>query len=220
MSARPAPLPTVLTIVPSRDVAREHLVRRARFLAWVGLMWHAVEAGVAVAAGVAAGSIALIGFGADSLIELAAGLVVLWLFSGSRPISERRAQQLIALSFYLLAAYVGVGAVRDLAGAAHPHTSWAGIALAGVAAATMPPLAIAKARLGRALGSSAATSESRQSWLCAYLSLALLVGLGGNAAFGWWWLDPIVGLVIVGVAVREGCASWRGQSCCTAPCCR
>ena len=156
-----------------------------------------------------------LGVGRVSLIELAAGLVVLWLFSGVRPISERRAQQLIAVSFYLLATYVGVEALRDLAGAAHPHTSWVGIALAGVAAATMPPLAIAKARVGKALGSAAATSESRQSWLCAYLSLALLVGLGGNAAFGWWWLDPIVGLVIVGAALREGRSSWRGQSCCT-----
>jgi divalent metal cation (Fe/Co/Zn/Cd) transporter len=194
------------------------LIRRAKLLAWIGVGWHAVEAAIAIGAGLAAGSIALIGFGADSLIESTAGFVVLWLFSGARRGSagaERRAQQLIAVSFYVLAAYVAVEATRTLVSAHHPDTSWVGIALAAFTAATMPPLAIAKARVGEALGSSATKSESRQNMLCAYLSVGLLIGLGGNALLGWWWLDPAVALVISAVAVREGRESWRGESCCT-----
>jgi divalent metal cation (Fe/Co/Zn/Cd) transporter len=198
---------------------RERLMRRAKLLAWIGVGWHGIEAAIAVGAGLAAGSIALVGFGADSLIESIAGFVVLWLFSGARrgsPSAERRAQQLIAVSFYVLAAYVAVEAVRTLAGGDHPSTSWLGIGLAAFTAATMPPLAIAKARVGEALGSSATKSESRQNMLCAYLSVGLLIGLGGNALLGWWWLDPAVALVISAVAVREGRESWRGESCCTA----
>jgi divalent metal cation (Fe/Co/Zn/Cd) transporter len=223
VSTRPVQLPTLpnaALLQPVPSVARERLIRRAKLLAGVGVGWHGIEAAVAIGAGAAAGSIALVGFGADSLIEAAAGFVVLWLFSGARgssAISERRAQQLIALSFYLLAAYVSVEAVRNLVGSAHPHTSWVGIGLAAFAAVSMPPLAIAKARVAEALSSSAAKSESRQSWLCAYLALALLVGLGGNAILGWWWLDPTTALIIAAVAFREGRDSWRGQSCCTAP---
>jgi divalent metal cation (Fe/Co/Zn/Cd) transporter len=193
-------------------------MRRAKRLAWIGVGWHGIEAVIAVGAGLAASSIALVGFGADSLIESIAGFVVLWLFSGARrgsPSAERRAQQLIAVSFYVLAVYVAVEAVRTLLGGDHPSTSWLGIGLATFTAATMPPLAIAKARVGEALGSSATMSESRQNMLCAYLSVGLLIGLGGNALLGWWWLDPAVALVISAVAVREGRESWRGESCCT-----
>jgi divalent metal cation (Fe/Co/Zn/Cd) transporter len=200
--------------------ARARLVRRAKLLAWLGVGWHAIEASIAVGAGLAAGSIALIGFGADALVESVAGFVVLWLFSGARrgsAAAERRAQQLIAASFYVLAAYVGVEAMRTLLSGDHPGTSWVGIGLAAFTAATMPPLAIAKARVGDALGSSATKSESRQNILCAYLSVALLVGLSGNALLGWWWLDPTVALVVSLVAAREGRDSWRGGSCCTAP---
>jgi divalent metal cation (Fe/Co/Zn/Cd) transporter len=199
---------------------RAPLVRRARLLAWVGLGWHFVEAAVAIGAGVVAGSVALIGFGADSLIEAAAGIVVLWLMAGSRSTSaraERRAQQLIAASFVLLAAYIGVESVRDLFGGHHPDASWVGIGLSIVTLATMPPLALAKRRVGDALGSSATTSESRQTMLCAYLSVALLVGLGANAIAGWWWADPIAALVIATVAIREAREAWRGDVC---DCCR
>jgi divalent metal cation (Fe/Co/Zn/Cd) transporter len=195
-------------------------MRRAKGLAWLGVGWHVIEAAVAVGAGVAAGSIALIGFGADSLIESVAGFVVLWLFSGARRGSraaERRAQQLIAASFYVLALYVTAEAIRTLAAGDHPETSWLGIGLAAFTAATMPPLAIAKARVGEALGSSATKSEGRQNLLCAYLSVALLVGLGGNALLGWWWLDPATALIIAAVAIKEGRESWRGESCCTTP---
>jgi divalent metal cation (Fe/Co/Zn/Cd) transporter len=182
--------------------------------------WHAIEAAIAVGAGVAAGSIALVGFGADSLIESLAGFVVLWLFTGTRrgsPAAERRAQQLVGASFYALAAYVAVEAVHTLVAGDHPETSWIGIGLAVVTAATMPPLAAAKARVAEALGSSASKSESRQTVLCAYLSIGLLIGLGGNALLGWWWLDPAVALVIAAVAVREGRESFRGESCCATP---
>jgi divalent metal cation (Fe/Co/Zn/Cd) transporter len=212
------PLPLVQ--VRSAPVDRARWVRRARLLAWVGVGWHGVEAAVAVGAGVAAGSFALIGFGADSLIEAGAGLVVLWLFAAPRAGSaeaEARAQKLIAMSFYVLAAYIGAEAVRSLVGGHHPEVSWVGIGLSGVTLLTMPPLAAAKARVAERLGSSATKSESRQTMLCAYLSAALLVGLGLNAVAGWWWADPLTALAIAAVAGREGREAWRGESCCTAP---
>jgi divalent metal cation (Fe/Co/Zn/Cd) transporter len=207
----------VLPVGPAvRPADHERLVRRARRLAWVGLGWHLAEAAVAIGAGVVAGSVALVGFGADSLIEAAAGLVVLWLMTGGRSASERaerRAQQLIAASFLVLAAYVGVEAVRDLLGGHHPGASWVGVGLAIVTLAAMPPLAAAKRRVGERLGSSATASESRQTMLCAYLSAGLLAGLLANAVAGWWWADPIVALGIGAVALREARTAWRGESC-------
>jgi divalent metal cation (Fe/Co/Zn/Cd) transporter len=175
-----------------------------------------VEAAVAIAAGVVASSIALVGFGVDSLIEAAAGIVVIWLMADARSASataERRAQQLIAASFVLLAAYVGIESVRDLAGNHRPDVSWVGIGLSIVTLATMPPLARAKQKVADQLASSATASESRQTMLCAYLSAALLVGLGANALFGWWWADPLAALVVAGVAVREARDAWRGDAC-------
>jgi divalent metal cation (Fe/Co/Zn/Cd) transporter len=212
-------LPT-LPSAPRVDPERDRLVRRAKLLAWLGVGWHGIEATVAILAGLAAGSIALIGFGADSLIESVAGFVVLWRFATSRSTSEaaeRRAQKIIAVSFYVLAVYVGVEAVRTLAAGDHPETSWVGIGLSVVTLATMPPLAIAKARIGERLGSAATKSEGRQNMVCAYLSGALLVGLGANALFGAWWADPVTALLIAAVAVREGREAWQGDSCCTAP---
>lgn len=201
---------------PAED--RASLVRRARVLAWLGVGWHVIEAAIAILAGLAASSIALIGFGADSLIESAAGLIVLWRFASSSPTAERRAQQLIAISFYVLAVYIAFEATRALLGGDEPATSWVGIALAAFTAATMPPLAIAKARVGARLNSSATTSEGRQNLLCAYLSLGLLAGLGANALLGWWWADPVTALAIAAVAVREGREAWRGEdpacACC------
>jgi divalent metal cation (Fe/Co/Zn/Cd) transporter len=192
------------------------LLGTARRLTHLGLAWHALEAAVAVGAGVVAGSIALIGFGVDSVIEAAAGLVVLWLVTGGRwgsGVAERRAQQLIAVSFALLALYVAVESVRDLLGGHHPAISWVGVGLSVVTLAAMPPLAAAKRRVGTALGSSATASESRQTMLCAYLSGALLVGLLANAIVGWWWADPIAALVIGAVALREAGVAWRGEGC-------
>jgi divalent metal cation (Fe/Co/Zn/Cd) transporter len=195
---------------------REPLVRRAKLLAWLGIGWHGIEAAIAVIAGVAAGSIALIGFGADSLVEAFAGFTLIWRFGSSRAGSESaevRAQKLIGASFFLIAAYVAVEAVRTISGGDHPGASYVGIALAAITLATMPLLAAAKARVGERLGSSATKSEGRQNLLCAYLSAALLVGLGANALFGWWWADPVTALVIAGVAVNEGREAWRGEAC-------
>src|SRR5919197_664607 len=220
--AEPSALPVVSApAAPARpDRRRDKLVRRAKALAWIGLGWHGVEAAIAIGAGVAAGSIALIGFGADSLVEAVAGVVVLWRLASSRAASlsaERRAQQLIAISFYAIALYIAVDAIRALVTGDHPDISWVGIGLSAVTLVTMPPLAIAKARVAEALGSSATRSESRQTMLCAYLSAALLVGLGLNAMAGWWWADPAAALLIAAVAFKEGRESWRGESCCTAP---
>ena len=214
------PLVAAPPVVP--DSNRERLMRRALLLAWGGNAWHVIEFAIAIGAGLAAGSIALVGFGLDSLVEVAAGTVIVWLYSGRRIAdgqrSERRAQQLIAASFFVLAAYIALEAGRDLIAGTHPGVSWVGIGLAAVTAPTMPLLANAKQRVGRGLGSSATVSEGAQSMVCAYLSVALLVGLGANALFGLWWADPLAALVIAGVALREGRASWRGDACgCCAP---
>jgi divalent metal cation (Fe/Co/Zn/Cd) transporter len=172
---------------------------------------------IALAAGLGAGSIALVAFGADSLIEALAGFVVLWLFTGTRIESEsaeRRAQQLIAISFYVLAVYVTVESVRTVISGSHPDASWVGIALAAFTAITMPLLAVAKRRVGRRLNSSATVKEASQTQLCAYLSVALLVGLLANAIAGWWWADPLAAIFIAAIAVREGREAWRGEGCC------
>jgi len=214
---RPLTLP-VLAAGPA-PAERVRLERRTRLLAWGGIAWHVVEFAIAIGAGLAAGSIALIGFGADSLIEALAGGVVLWLFTGTRRGSssaERRAQQLIAVSFFLLAGYVGVEALRTLVNADHPAASWVGIGLAAFTAPTMPLLAYAKRRVGNQLHSSATVKEAAQTQLCAYLSIALLLGLGANALAGWWWADPLAALIIAAVALKEGRESWRGEGCCDA----
>ena len=196
---------------------RPKLERRARLLAWGGNAWHLIEFAIALGAGIAAGSVALVAFGIDSLIEVAAGLTIVWRFTGSRlgsATSERRAQQTISLSYFVLAAYVAVESVRDLVGGHEPAASWVGIGLAAVTAPTMPLLARAKRKVGHALGSAATVGEGGQNMICAYLSIALLVGLLANALFGWWWADPAAALVIGAVAAREGIQSWRGDACC------
>ena len=195
---------------------RAALERRARLLAWGGNAWHVVEFALAVGAGIAAGSVALVAFGIDSVIEALAGGVIVWLFSGGRgssQVAERRAQQLIAASYAVLVAYVGVEAGRDLLGSHHPEASWVGIGLAAFTAPTMPLLARAKRNVGRRLASSATVSEASQNMICAYLSIALLVGLLANALLGWWWADPAAALVIAAVAAKEGIDAWRGDSC-------
>lgn len=214
------PLAPGTAAAPSPEAGeRGALVRRARLLAWGGNAWHLVEFAIAVGAGVAAGSIALLGFGFDSLIEAAAGGVILWRFTARRSNSEpaeRRAQQLIAVTYFLLALYVGTESVRTLVAGDHPEVSWIGIGLAAFTAPTMPLLARAKRRVGSRLNSSATVSEATQNMICAYLSVALLVGLGANALFGWWWADPLAALVIGAVATREGIESWTGELCCDA----
>ncbi len=207
---------TIATGTVLSGANREQLQRRARLLAWGGNAWHVVEFGIAVGAGIAAGSIALVGFGVDSLIEGLAGLVIVWLFSGSRlhtEGAERRAQQLIAAGYFVLAAYVTVVSIRDLAGGHHPGVSWVGIGLAAFTAPTMPLLARVKRNVGLRLNSAATVSEAGQNMICAYLSVALLGGLLLNAAAGWWWADPAAALVIAAIALNEGREAWSGDSC-------
>jgi divalent metal cation (Fe/Co/Zn/Cd) transporter len=189
------------------------LRRRARWLAWITIAWNSVECVVAVTAGMAAGSIALVGFGLDSLVEVFAGSVVLWRFRGDDKDRERRALRLIALSFFALAAYVVAEAGRDLIIGDEAGASIVGIVLAALSLAVMPALAVVKRRTGRALGDSVVLADSAETLLCSYLSAVLLVGLL-LADVGLWWADPLAALVIAGLAVREGVEAWRGDACC------
>ena len=193
------------------------LARRVKLLSWLSLFWMTIEGAVAIVAGIVAGSIALIGFGLDSAIEGFASIVIIWRFTGSRVFShaaEQRAQKLVAIQFFVLAPYVGYESIGALIGGERADVSWVGIALAVGSVIFMPMLGIAKQRLADSMGSAATAAEGRQNMLCAYLAGALLVGLLGNALVGAWWLDPIVGLVIVAVAVKEGVEAWHGEGCC------
>lgn len=187
---------------------------RARQLAWATVVWNVIEALVAIIAGAAAGSAALVGFGLDSTVEVASALVIIWQFSGVDEQRERRALRLIALSFFALAVYVSIRALLDLAGAHEADTSTVGIALAVASLIVMPALAVAKRRTGQLLGSVTVTADSQQTWLCTYLSAILLVGLVLNATVGWWWADPIAALIIAVLATREGIEAWNGDNCC------
>jgi divalent metal cation (Fe/Co/Zn/Cd) transporter len=198
------------------DGERRRLARRVRMLSWVSLAYMAFEGGIAILAGVLAGSIALIGFGIDSAIEGLASGIIVWRFTGHRIFSEaaeHRAQKLVAIQFFVLAPYVGFESVKALIEADRPGVSWLGIALSASSMVVMPYLGIAKQRLADQLGSAATKGEGRQNMLCAYLASALLLGLLGNALFGAWWLDPAVGLLIAAVAVKEGMEAWRGEGC-------
>jgi len=194
------------------------LGRRARLLAGSSVAYNLLEALVAVAAGGAAGSIALVGFGLDSLVEVASGLVILWQFHHVLPETrERQAGRAIALSFFALGGYVSFESVRSLLGGADPAYSWLGTVLAALSLLVMPLLSWAQRRTGRELGSGSVVADSRQTLLCTYLSGVLLAGLVLNATLGWSWADPVAGLVIAAVAVREGAAVWRGDDRCCQP---
>jgi divalent metal cation (Fe/Co/Zn/Cd) transporter len=205
---------------PTAAISRaryERLAGRVKLLSWLSLAWMTVEGGVAIVAGAVAGSIALVGFGLDSAIEGFASVIIIWRFSGHRVFShaaEERAQKLVAIQFFLLAPYVAFEATKSLIQGDHPDVSWVGIGLSVGSVILMPMLAIAKQRLADQLGSAATAGEGRQNMLCAYLAGALLLGLLGNALAGAWWLDPGVGLLIAGVAVKEGLEAWRGEGCC------
>lgn len=189
--------------------------RWAIALAWVTVAWNLAEAVVALAAGSVANSSALIGFGLDSTIEVSSALVVLWQFRAAVPEArERLALRLIALSFFALALWVAGSAAIDLAQRSEPEVSRVGVALAVVSVVVMPLLALAKRCVGRVLGAATVMADSAQTWLCTALSAVLVVGLGANAVAGWWWADPIAGLVIAAVALREGVEAWRGHNCC------
>ncbi|MPY84117.1 MAG: cobalt transporter [Actinophytocola sp.] len=198
-----------------RTARRAVLSRRVRWLVAATISYNVIEAIIAISAGTVAGSTALIGFGLDSVIEVASAAAVAWQFSGPDPEArERIALRIIAMSFFALAGYVTVEAVRTLLGADAAGTSTVGIALAAVSLLVMPLLSFAQRRAGRELGSASAVADSKQTLLCTYLSGVLLAGLLLNSLFGWAWADPVAALVIAVVAVREGREAWRGEHCC------
>ncbi|MFC0431960.1 cation diffusion facilitator family transporter [Kutzneria buriramensis] len=200
-----------------RDENWRRDARQARLLSWLSLAYMAAEGTVAIVAAVLAGSVALLGFGLDSAIEGLASMIVVWRFTGARTLSETaeaRARKAVAVTFFLLAPYIAYDAVTTLVAGDHAGISWLGIGLSIASLIVMPLLGVAKKRLGGRLGSGATSGEGAQNLLCAYLAAAVLVGLLANVAFGWWWLDPVVGLGIAGLAVWEGVESWRGDGCC------
>jgi len=194
---------------------RERHLRRGRRLEYFTLGWNILEAIVGIGAGWLAGSIALVGFGVDSLIECTSGAVLLWrLASPANDESrERLARKLVGVSFFLLAAYVCFEAVKALVAGESPESSVTGIVLAILSLIVMPLLARAKRRVAADLGSHALVADSRQTDLCAYLSAVLLGGLALNALFGWWWSDPVAALIMVPIIAREGFEAWRGEHC-------
>jgi divalent metal cation (Fe/Co/Zn/Cd) transporter len=177
------------------------------------------EGAIAITAAMLAGSVALLGFGLDSVIEGLASIIVIWRFTGTRRLSkhsELRAQRLVAITFFLLAPYITQDAVRTLINGERPGTSWLGIGLSISSIIVMPLLGKAKQAIGRRLGSGATAGEGTQNMLCAYLAAGVLTGLALNAAFGLWWADPSVALGIGALALSEGRKTWRGEDCCAA----
>lgn len=208
---------TAVLQTPSQE-RRAVLSRRIRWFAAATISYNVIEAVAALWAGGVADSSALIGFGLDSVIEVTSALALSWQFSAKDP--ERREHltlRIIAISFFALAAFVSVDAVRSLTGAGEAQHSTAGIIIAALSLAIMPVLSWAQRRAGRELGSRTAVADSKQTLLCTYLSAVLLVGLVLNSTLGWWWADAGAALVIAGIAVREGINAWRGDVCCTVP---
>ena len=202
------------------DAGWHRAARWARWLAWASLVWMTAEGGFGLLAGVAAGSIGLVGWALSSAVEGLASVIVIWRFTGSRQLSETsegRAQKAVAVSFFLLAPYVAIASVRDLLNRNVPEATLLGVAITVSSIVLMPALGVAKQRLGRRLGSGATAGEGIQNLLCAYLAAAVLAGLLANQWFGWWWLDSVAGLFVAGVAVKEGIDAWRGDLCCEVP---
>lgn len=208
--------PVIAFGVDPTPARRELLQRRVRLIVAATIAYNVVEAVIALAAGGMASSSALIAFGLDSVVEVLSAAAVAWQFAAPDP--ERRehlAMRLIAVSFFGLALFVSVDAIRSLSGAEAADHSPAGIVLAAVSLVVMPALSWAERRTGRELGSASAVADSKQTLLCSYLSAVLLAGLLLNSAFGWYWADPLAALAIAGVAVKEGRDAWRGDACCT-----
>ncbi|MFD1930915.1 MULTISPECIES: cation transporter [Nonomuraea] len=202
-------------LAPAR---RAVLRRRIRLLVAATITYNVIEAAVAITAGTIASSAALIGFGLDSIVEVASAAAVAWQFSSAdHERRERAALRVIALSFFALAAYVTVDAARALFGVGQAEHSTPGLILAALSLVIMPFLSAAQRRAGRELGSASAVADSKQTLLCTYLSAVLLAGLALNSVFGWSWADPIAALVIAAVAVKEGREAWRGDACCAVP---
>ncbi|MFJ9308383.1 cation transporter [Streptomyces cyaneofuscatus] len=204
-----------LGLSPAR---RDALTRRIRLLVAATIAYNVIEAAVALTAGTIASSSALVGFGLDSVVEVSSATAVAWQFSARdhavREAREKAALRIIAVSFFALAAYVSVDAVRALAGDSEAERSVTGIALAALSLAIMPFLSAAQRRAGRELGSASAVADAKQTLLCTYLSAVLLVGLLLNALLGWSWADPVAALAIAVIAVKEGRDAWRGRGCC------
>ena len=216
MSAEFLPL-TSLSAPNGRAAARRALLtRRIQLFVAATITYNVIEAVVALTAGVSASSSALIGFGLDSVIEVSSALAVAWQFAGPDPEArERVALKVIGGSFFALAAFVTVDAVRSLLGAGEAEHSSVGLVLAALSLAIMPVLSYAQRRAGRELGSASAVADSKQTLLCTYLSAVLLVGLALNSLFGWSWADPLAALVIAGVALKEGREAWKGDAGCS-----
>ncbi len=200
-------------------LAGPQLVRRGLYLSYATLGYNSLEGIIAIAAGITAGSIALVGFGADSLIELAASLAAIWrlradLDAGRRERAERVSLRLIGVSFLVLAAYVTAEAAKSLLTREAPDESTVGIVLAAASLVVMPVLARAKRQVANAMGSAALRADAQQTTLCAYLSAILLGGLVLNAAAGWWWADPVAALVMVPIIAREGVEGLKGRDAC------
>jgi divalent metal cation (Fe/Co/Zn/Cd) transporter len=196
--------------------AQTALVRNVKLLSWLSMGWLLIDGAVGLAAGLSADSVVLIGWGLDCAIQSAASLVLIWRFSGDRITSaqaERLAQRAVGASFFLLAPYIIVEALHHLATGEASGASWIGIALAASDAILMPILGAAKIRAGGGLQSAATVGGGHQNVLCAYLSVAVLVGLAANALVGWWWADPIVALILAVAVVQSGVQTWRGRSC-------
>lgn len=195
---------------------RVRVVRHAKALSWLSIGWMTIEASVAIVSALIAGSVALLGFGLDSLIEFGSAGIVIWRFTGARDHSEaaeRRAQKLIAGCFAALAAYLLFDGIRVLVSGSHPATSWLGVVVSLGAIIVMPLLARAKNQVAAQLDSVATAGDAAQSWLCAAAAAGVLVSIIANALLGWWWLDPIIGLGIAALAVHEGREAWAGEVC-------
>src|SRR5215213_8753112 len=204
-----------MLLMSAAGTRRSTLERRIRLLVGATITYNVIEAVIALAEGTRVSSSALIGFGLDSVVEISSAAAVAWQFSARDPETrEKAALRFIAYSFFALAAYVAVDAVRSLLGFGEARPSVIGIALAAASLVVMPVLSLTQRRAGRELGSRSAVADSKQTLLCTYLSAVLLVGLGLNWLFGWSWADPIAALVIAGVAIREGVEAWRGDRCC------
>jgi divalent metal cation (Fe/Co/Zn/Cd) transporter len=200
-------------LLPAR---RRVLQRRIRWIVGATIGYNVVEGIVALAAGTVASSTALVAFGLDSVVEVLSAAAVAWQFSGRDPEArERTALRVIAVSFLGLAAFVAVDSIRALLGFSEAQHSPVGIVLAAVSLLVMPAFSLLERRTGRELGSASAVADSKQTLLCSYLSAAVLVGLLLNSTLGWTWADPVAGLVIAAVAVRESLEAWRGESCTT-----
>lgn len=201
-----------LMVANIENESRLNAERRGRVLAYLTILWNSLEGIIAVAAGIAAGSIALVGFGVDSVIEVSSGAIILWrLASGEH--RERLALRLVGISFLALAAYVAFDAAKALYLQQPPEASYIGIAIAALSLVVMPFLAHQKRKVAAALNSNAMKADSRQTDICAYLSAILLGGLILNAIFGWWWADPIAALIMAPIISKEGVEALRGETC-------